>query len=367
MPPVIGTPARARSALRILVAALALALVAATAPGAAAASPKQDLQAVQRKADALGRKVAVLAEQYDVARIRLAAAQRRSDAVAERVRAQQADVERMRKKISALATSAYMGGPADLAALVSAQSPQDFLDKTSSLELLSEQDRRQIAAFSKASKQLATERAAATRALTAQRKITTHIGHTRTTILSALAKQNKLLTQLKAQAAQRARQQARDRAAQQAQQQANDRTTQRASRDTTRQTTPAPGNLPPVSGKVAKVIDFAQAQLGKPYQWGADGPGSYDCSGLTMASWRQAGVSLPHSSSQQYATGGPHVAKSQLKPGDLVFFYHPISHVGLYVGGGKMIAAPSSGDVVKYADINSSYYSANYSGAVRPG
>lgn len=360
---------------RVVTGVLVAALVVTTAPGLAAADPKPDIRTVQRQVDALGRKVGELAEQYDVARIHLAAAQRRSDLAVRRVRAQQASVEQLRKNIAALATSAYMGGPTDLASLVTARSPQDFVDKSASLELLSEQDKRQVSAFNKASQRLSKERADAAKALAAQRTETTRIGHTRATILTVLAKQKKLLGQLQQQAAeQRAKERAQQQAAARAQQQAKERAKQRASRDTTRTTTssppspsPSPTNPPAASGKVSKVIAYAQAQLGKPYQWGAAGPDSFDCSGLTMMAWRQAGVSLPHSSSQQYATGGPHVSKSQLKPGDLVFFYQPISHVGLYVGNGKMIAAPSTGDVVKYADITSGYYASNYSGAVRPG
>lgn len=364
---------RVRSSLRILVAVLALALVATVTPGAATATAttKQQIQAVQRKADALGRKVSVLAEQYDVARIHLAAAQRRSNRVEKQVKAQQANVERMRKKISALAASAYMGGPADLSALVTARSPQDFLDKASSLELLSDQDRRSIASFSKASDQLATQRAAAAKALTAQRKLTASIGNTRSTILSALAKQKKLLAQLKTKAAREAQAKARAAAQRRAEQRAKARAAaaraSRATRQPTSSPTSSPSNPPSTSGKVSKVIAYAQAQIGKPYQWGADGPSSFDCSGLTMMAWRQAGVSLPHSSSMQYSSGGPHVSKSQLRPGDLVFFYQPISHVALYVGNGRMITAPQTGENVKYADFTSSYYQSNYSGAVRPG
>jgi cell wall-associated NlpC family hydrolase len=120
----------------------------------------------------------------------------------------------------------------------------------------------------------------------------------------------------------------------------------------------------PASGRAKLAVNFAYAQLGKPYEWAADGPGSYDCSGLTMAAWRAAGVSLPHSSGMQYGYG-THVSQSQLQPGDLVFFYSPISHVGLYIGGGKMIHAPRPGDVVKITSISGSYMP--YVGATRPG
>lgn len=115
------------------------------------------------------------------------------------------------------------------------------------------------------------------------------------------------------------------------------------------------------NNSVQAVIDFACAQLGKPYLWGATGPDSYDCSGFTMAAWRQGGVNLPHSSRAQYGSG-TRVSRSDLRPGDLVFSYQPISHVGIYLGGGKMIAAPSSGDVVKISPMG--YLP--YTGAVRP-
>ena len=102
----------------------------------------------------------------------------------------------------------------------------------------------------------------------------------------------------------------------------------------------------PATGRAAVAIRFAYAQLGKPYRWGAAGPGAYDCSGLTMTAWHASGVSLPHSAQAQFASR-PHVATGALRPGDLVFFGSPIHHVGLYIGGGNMIAAPHTGDVVK--------------------
>jgi cell wall-associated NlpC family hydrolase len=97
-------------------------------------------------------------------------------------------------------------------------------------------------------------------------------------------------------------------------------------------------------------VATAQAQLGKPYQFGAAGPGSFDCSGLTMYAWAAAGVALAHFTGAQYAAS-THIALSQLQPGDLVFFYGDLSHVGIYVGGGTMIHAPHTGDVVRYASI----------------
>lgn len=89
---------------------------------------------------------------------------------------------------------------------------------------------------------------------------------------------------------------------------------------------------------------------GTPYRWGASGKGGFDCSGLTLWAYRKAGVNLPHSSRSQSGIGTP-VARGDLRPGDLVFFYRPVSHVGIYVGDGKVLHAPQSGDVVKISPM----------------
>jgi peptidoglycan DL-endopeptidase CwlO len=116
------------------------------------------------------------------------------------------------------------------------------------------------------------------------------------------------------------------------------------------------------SSKGAKALAYAKAQLGEPYVRNAAGPSSWDCSGLTMMAWGSVGVSLPHSSRQQFGRGQA-VAKSNLQSGDLVFFYSDISHVGLYAGNGQVIHAPRPGKSVEY--IKMSYMP--YAGARRPG
>jgi cell wall-associated NlpC family hydrolase len=106
-------------------------------------------------------------------------------------------------------------------------------------------------------------------------------------------------------------------------------------------------------------VDTALAQVGDPYVWGAGGPDSFDCSGLTQYSYAAAGVSLPHSSRMQSQMGTP-VSRSQLQPGDLVFFYSPVSHVGMYIGNGQMVHASTSGKPVQVVSLDSmgSYNSA---------
>jgi cell wall-associated NlpC family hydrolase len=112
-----------------------------------------------------------------------------------------------------------------------------------------------------------------------------------------------------------------------------------------------------VSDRVAKVISYACAQLGDPYQWAGAGPADFDCSGLTMMAWKQAGVSLPHNAALQ-ATYGTKVPLDQLEPGDLVFFRQPIGHVGIALGNGLMLHAPQTGDVVKIAPLHSNLVAA---------
>ena len=118
----------------------------------------------------------------------------------------------------------------------------------------------------------------------------------------------------------------------------------------------------PASNRGAQAaVDAALSQLGKPYQWGASGPDSYDCSGLTMWAWAHGGVSLPHNSGAQYAATA-RVDRDDLEPGDLLFFGSPIHHVGMYIGNGQMVEAPYSGAQVRINSISRS----DYVGAGRP-
>lgn len=106
---------------------------------------------------------------------------------------------------------------------------------------------------------------------------------------------------------------------------------------------------PPAAGASAAVAE-AKEQLGKPYEWGAAGPDSFDCSGLTQWSWKAGGKSLPHSSQAQYSATS-RVNLSDIQPGDLTFYGSPIHHVGIYVGDGKMVEASETGKPVRYASI----------------
>ena len=111
----------------------------------------------------------------------------------------------------------------------------------------------------------------------------------------------------------------------------------------------APVIAPTAAAQVA--VDTALAQQGKPYVWAGAGPDVYDCSGLTQFAYAAAGIALPHSSRTQSEIGTP-VARADLQPGDLVFFYSPVGHVGMYIGNGLMVHAPTSGSVVQIVNVD---------------
>jgi cell wall-associated NlpC family hydrolase len=116
---------------------------------------------------------------------------------------------------------------------------------------------------------------------------------------------------------------------------------------------PASGGGGAPSGGAAAAVAYARAQVGKPYCYGGSGASCFDCSGLTMMAWRQGGVSLPHSSASQYNVGR-RISASELRPGDLIFYYSPISHVSIYIGGGQRISATHTGDYVRVQSLGSS-------------
>ncbi|WP_316522531.1 C40 family peptidase [Kitasatospora brasiliensis] len=135
------------------------------------------------------------------------------------------------------------------------------------------------------------------------------------------------------------------------------------------QAAPQPANRPsanpaPASGSMESAVDYALAQLGKPYVWGGNGPSGYDCSGLVQQAYRRAGISLPRVADDQYAASTP-ISAGQLRRGDLVFWSDSgrasgIHHVGIYLGGGKFVEAPRPGTTVRVSTLTSGYYPTHF-------
>ena len=120
----------------------------------------------------------------------------------------------------------------------------------------------------------------------------------------------------------------------------------------------------PTSSQADKAVAFAYAQLGKPYQWGATGPDSFDCSGLAQAAWAAAGVAIPRDTYEQWAAL-PHISSSALQPGDLLY-YDGVGHVAIYVGNGYIIDAPQTGLDVEKIPMDTGWYASTFVGAARP-
>jgi len=229
-----------------------------------------------------------------------------------------------RAGIAARAAVAYTQGPAtDVASLLLARDPRQVLERAQLLDLLATQGSDAVAtatAIERAVQARAAELAAVEQR---QAAILRQLADRKAAIERLVSQTEQTLSQLRAADRRRA---------------------------TAADPPPAPAAArPPATpaGAVAGVVRYAYAQLGKPYRWGAAGPDAFDCSGLTMRAWAQAGVSLPHSSQAQFGVGRQ-VTRAELRAGDLIFRNSPISHVALYVGNGMQVAATHTGSTVKY-------------------
>ena len=319
---------------------LAVVALVAAVPGSATASPRPSLHKVQVQVDKLNREAGDATERYDDARVRFAEANRRLTVVMHRLEAKQAEVDAMQSSVGQLASAAYKSGGLDpTVQILLADDPEAFLQSAVALNQLGRQQAATLARVVAARQGLASARNDVTQQRARASALADQIASQKHAIESKLAEAKQLLGTL--QADQFAKYTAAVKAV-------ATRGRSVASRSRT-------GDIPtyngPASGRASEAIKTAYAQLGDPYVYGAAGPGSFDCSGLTMYSWGAAGVSLPHSSSAQYSSLR-HVAIADLQPGDLVFYYSPISHVAIYIGGGRIIHAPHPGQSVEIASLH---------------
>lgn len=345
----------------VLVAATAilgasgLLLATAVVPTAMATSVGD----AQGDVDRLGHDVEVAAEKYNEIQAQIGPLQQQLDVAKTRQADQQRYIDGLKGQMSDLAVSAYKRGGVDPSlAIIISNDPVALVENTAVVEALSRSQVASLGSYSAALSQLQADQATTTAKLVEIQSLEQQAAATKADIEGQLNSAKDVLARAE-----------RDKAEREAAALAasRSRTTTSAPAGDTGSTDTSGGGGPvgsgtscesvgsaAPSGRAAAVLDFACAQLGKPYVWAADGPGSYDCSGFTMASWAVAGVALPHSSRLQYSEG-THVSRSELQPGDLVFFYSPISHVGIYIGNGYMVHAPHTGDVVRVAPLSSGY------------
>lgn len=359
----MATP-RSRLRRGLMALGLATALAIGVVPGIGNAEPRPSLEQVQQRIDALNAQADVAVEAYAQARIALAAARRKAAVSRGRVSREEASLAAVRRAMNSVAANAYRTGGNDaLMSLVSTSNPQSFLDRASALDRIARDQAARLAATATARHRLATVEAQAARDLAEQKTVEATVARNRQTIERTLRSQQALLANLQAEERARLLRLQQERAAA-ARRSAALARAGRARALAQIRTAPASASASyngPASGRAGAAVAEAYNKLGSPYEWAAAGPDRFDCSGLTMWAWARGGVSLPHSSQAQYDSLR-HVSQSDVEPGDLVFFGSPIHHVGIYIGGGRMISAPHTGDVVKIQDA----FRSDYVGAARP-
>jgi cell wall-associated NlpC family hydrolase len=282
-----------------------------------------------------GKDLDILVEKYNTATVMLDRAKTQSALIAQQIPVLAQRASAASDAVSRLSAKAYEGSMASqFDVLLSAGSPTDLVQRLSMLNSLARDQRKAIAVATGASRQLQRQQTELDTMVTQQSAQQADLANQKTKLeadIAALKKQQDSLA-------------------------INARVDSSGNNGLS--------NTPPsVSGKVALVIAYAYAQLGKAYVFGAAGPNTYDCSGLSMMAWRQAGVRLVHSSWTQMNEETTRISRADLQPGDLVFFYGG-EHVGIYVGNNNVIHAPEPGDVVKISSIT---WMGGYYALGRPG
>ncbi len=339
------------------IALSSLHLVSFAAPSA------EDVEAAKQKLAGLQHDFEILAEQYNDAKYRLSLTERKLAEARDRRRTAEEKASRAEDRLAERAVQAYVGTGSQMDGLLGAESIAELSDRLVFLGAMAESDAR-IALDAKNARQEADWAAEQYADAVAERQKQVAAIETQLDRLDSMIDQQADLYRelnrdrqayLEALAAQRA---ALARARAQAAQEASVVVTT---------TTENTGYTPPVNASAAQIaVDAARSVLGTRYVWGSADPSvGFDCSGLTSWAWAQAGVYIPHSSAAQYSAL-PHVPLGSVQPGDLIFYYSPISHVALYVGGGQIIHAthPGADGAVHY---DSMYGYDPPVGAARPG
>jgi cell wall-associated NlpC family hydrolase len=326
---------RGTSALRGLLRGLLVLVTAAgaglLAPAAAHADPS--VAEVERQLDKAWEKLEPVIEQYNKVHSQLKVSQQKSAEVTQRLRPLQAQVDEAMSRVSDIAVRQYMRGRmSGLESLLATGSPQTFADRLAVLDYVARTQAQEVAGVAVLRDRYAANLKGLDVLGAQQEKQDAELAARKKVIQAEVDRLQKLRIELGA---------------------------------------PPPsksslyiGTCPAVyaGGAAGVAVKRACAQIGKPYVWGADGPGSFDCSGLTQYAWKAAGVSLTHFTGAQWREGTP-VSRSELRPGDLVFFYSDLHHVGMYVGNGLIVHASRSGVPVKMARMEGK----PYMGARRPG
>ncbi|MFJ4643677.1 NlpC/P60 family protein [Streptomyces bobili] len=377
----IRTPALATAALT------SVALLSQTATAAPSTDDKPSVEEVEKKVDDLYRQAETATEKYNAAKEKTTKQRKQVDTLLDDVAQRAQKLNDAREELGSYAAAQYRTGASapDTATFLLADTPQDYFDQTQLMGRVTERQKGAVDDYFADQAETMKKRQEAAESLQTLTDSQNDLRTAKATVQKKLSSARALLSQLTAEEKarlaaieERKRQEAARKAAELAEQQkaAAEAAAQQESSDAsgsgstgstgtdTSSSSPSPSPSPATDSsyatKAEKALAFARAQIGKPYVWGATGPDSYDCSGLTQAAWKAAGVTLPRVTYDQ-VNAGTTVSLSSAQPGDLVFFYADVTHVGIYIGNGMMIHAPKPGTYVReesiYYDGESSIHS----------
>ncbi len=314
--------------LTTAVTALSVALPVA-AGNAEPKAPRPSFNELVAQARLLAHQIDSLSQQYDGLRVRLTETRSAARAAAKTAARFTAELSRRKAKVSQIAVASYeTGGYDPTLQLATTNDPQGFIDRASIMSHLQMENGAMVNSLQTAqasadrAQQTALQQSRQVSALVRQMGVKRSQIQSKINLIESAAYKKALVI-------------------------AN-------------RTGHFPVTAPVGNSLGAQALRYALSRQGAPYVWGAAGPGSFDCSGLVLWAYQQVGIALPHYTGAQWMSG-VHISRNQLQPGDLVFFYADIGHVGIYIGNGLMIDAPDFGQTVHVEPV----YWSSYVGAVR--
>ncbi|PPS78759.1 C40 family peptidase [Streptomyces sp. MH60] len=326
-------PSRTRVTVLTTAAAAAVALSSQAANAAPSEKPSKD--EVKAKVDKLYEEAEQATEKYNGAKEKQEKLQKEVSTIQDNVARGQEELNELRDGLGSMASAQYRSGGIDpsLQLFLSAD-PDNYLDKASTLDQLSGQQVEALKKIQVKQRDLAQQRSEASEKLKDLSATRTELGKKKKEVQGKLSSAQKLLNTLTAQ----------EKAALQQEE-------QRSNRASERQVLTG-GSSTPASGRAGAAFAAAQGKIGTPYVYGATGPSSFDCSGLTSWAYAQAGVGIPRTSQAQANYGTRISSMNDLQVGDLVFFFSDLHHVGLYAGNGQVLHAPRTGTNVRYESMS---------------
>ncbi|MEV5769069.1 NlpC/P60 family protein [Micromonospora sp. NPDC052213] len=301
-------------------AALAAFAVVLTG-GATAAHAEPTVAEIERQIDEDWNKLEPIIERHNATRQDLAAKRRQADALAKQIKPLERQVEQAMEEVSALAVRAYKGeNVSAVNALLGSRSPDQMVGQLELLDRFAQHQQQDVRQVAELRDRLAEKKAPLDEMVVQLGRTEAQLAAKKKQINAEIDRLQKLRLRIYG-----------------------------SGGGGSLRPAPCPASYP--GGGAGTAVKFACAQIGKPYVWGAEGPNAYDCSGLMLAAWAKAGVSLPHNAAQQRRVTAT-VTRGELRPGDLVFYYSDLHHVGMYVGGGWVVHASRAGVPVKMKKVD---------------